>query len=258
MRKGHLDVTLATFGAQVLLGKFRALTIDGEVQTEDGRAVTQRHQLDIPVGGRTFKFMVEELITSEGAGAIRQSGLNVTVFTIAGSLLLGRFKSGSLKVTTVTDDGAGGADEWQYPTAQGTDYSVDGEFQIADTALFNSLMLASGISGLLTTAAISVGGIAFAAPMTLKTSGQGVRTKEIQTERATLTGRGTPTTATGNTFLTSILLGSASVAYSVNSGAGSYYGDALITDSTLNFAGKQLVSASHTFQAYGQPSGIAP
>jgi hypothetical protein len=252
-RKTHLDVSAWTLDGNSFLGLFKNASIDLEAITQPGRAVSQRHQLAIPVK-KKMAFSIEELITSTGGSAIRQSNLNVTVFTVGGTSHLATLDSGTLKVMTDTKDGSADADEWEYAYALGTDYEITAELFVATAAQLMSTIAAAGVSGLLVAVALTLGGTAFAAPMTLTADSHTTGEGDFQKVKITLKGRGTPTTATGNTLLVSILTGTAALAYSMNTGANTYAGNAIIKDTTINWANSQLITASHSFEGCDAPT----
>jgi len=232
------------------MGLFKSLDFNWEVVTAQGRAVAQRHQLEIPAK-KKMDFSIDELLT---ASSIRQTGLNITVFTVGGTAYLGRLRSGSIKFTTETDEGSGAADLWQFPFAVGTNYEVSGEIQIASSASFSQLIAAAGTAGLLVTVNISLAGSVFAAPMTLTTSGHKIMVGKVQYESITLKNRGLPTTVTGNPVLASIGLGTSVVTYNAATGGLTASGSALITDTNISFGDGVITSASHTFANQGTPT----
>ena len=252
-RKTHLDVSAWTVGGTDFIGLFKNASVDIEAMTQEGRAVSQRYGLAIPVK-KNVSFSFDELITSSGGGAIRQSNLNITVFSIGGTSYLGTLDSGSLKITTVCKDGSADPDEWEFNYAMGTEYEVEAELFVATSATLLTAIAAAGITGLLVAVSISLGGSVVALPMTLTKGSHTTGEGEFQKQKVSLKGRGAPTTATGNPLVVSILTGTASIAYSLNTGANTYAGDAIVKESGFTWANSQLITASHAFAGSGAPT----
>lgn len=251
-RKTHLDVADVTlFSAGDYLGLFKTLDLNLDPTTENGRTVSQRYELT-EVTKKKGTFSIQELITN----TTRQTGLNITIFSVGGTSYLGTLRTGQLEITTESADGSGGADEWEYPYAGGTSYRVTGELQIASTANFATLMASAGVSGLNLAVSLAFGGLVFQAPMKLSAVGHSINVDNvIQTQNITLMGRGTPTSVSGGTgILARIATGTAVVAYSINTGANQYAGDALITKSTFGFGNGQILTANHEFAMQGAPT----
>lgn len=251
MRITHLDITDVTlFSAGDYLTKIRSLDFDWEVLTQPGRTASQRHQEAVPTK-KKLEFSGEELITVTG---VRQTGLNITLFTLGANALLGRLRQGNLRVTTDVDEGSGGADEWEFPYANGTTIEATGDLQIADTAELAALIATAGTSAIKVAAQFQFGGASFAQPMLLRMVTHGSKEGENQTEKVTLSGRGTPTTATGHSILASIVLGTAEVDWAANTGANSYSGTGIFQQADFSFGNNAIQTCSFRIANCGAPT----
>lgn len=252
-RLTHLDVSAYSIGGTSYLGNFKATTFDIDPTVVEGKAVSQRHDRGV-VTKRKLTFKTDELLT---ATSVRKTNLDVTVFTVGGTGYLGRLKSGSIKVTSTTKDGSGIADEWESPVCVATGYEISGTFQIASTADF--MALAGGArAGLNAVVSVSLGGTTFTAPMVLSKASHKIDVDDLQIEDVTFTAGGLPTAASGNAVLASVALGTAEMAFAATTGAIGYAGTAIATETNLQFADGQILSASHSFACEGAPTITTP
>ncbi len=248
-RKTHLDVSAYSIGAVDYLGLFKATSFDISPTIVEGKAVSQRHNRGV-LAKRKFTFTTDELLTATG---LRQTALNLTVFSVGGTSYLGEVKSGSLKISTTVKDGSGAADEWESPVAVGTAYEIQGKLQIASTAEF--MVIAGGTgTGLSVATSLALGGSTFTAPMILSKSTHTIDVDDIQGQDITLTSRGLPTVATGNSVLASIALGTSLLAFDATTGAAEYAGNAIVSEVNIQFSDGQIISASHSFACIGAPT----
>jgi hypothetical protein len=256
----HLDVSLLTLNdgvANQYLGKFRGLSQDFAATMADGRAVASRYGKSVSVK-RGFTFSIEELIT---LSSVRQSNLNITLFTLGGVAMLGRLRGGSLNVTTETDEASGAADLWMYPVATGTTFELTGDLRVDSNPVLTQVLGSGVAADQEFSAQIAVGGNAATLPVVLRSSSHKSDVGKVQIESVTMEGAGDPTgvSSTTSPIFVDILAGTALIAYTAKTTTGgttqaTVAGNALITSTRLTFNDAGLLTASHTFTNVGTPT----
>lgn len=249
-RKTSLDTASLTIGGT----DYKALCTGYQFGVDDDqvkrKSVVDRYGKNCTVKqGGNFRIS----LFSENAGAC-QTNLDVTVFTVGGTALIGRMKSGRLSASTLRTEGAGLSSRWKFPNSVGTEYSVSGDLYISSTAPLMLLMDNASITALDVTVTMTIGVLSFECPMTLKGVVHVVEEGQIQMENCTLEMRGDPVTVSGRALFVDLMTGDSVVAFSIDTGAGTYTGDALITSGEISWSDGALIEDTYEFEVQGTPT----
>lgn len=256
----HLDVALATLNngsAVSMLGKFKAMGLSPEIVTADGRAVSQRYGNEVETK-RRMAFTIDELITS--GSNVRQTNLQISVFSIGGEDILFRLRGGSLSVDTVTDEVSGVADLFESEVAVATNFQIDSNYRVDLNPAFMQTILDGASADLKVTALVNLGGVQATLPCLLKTGSLSIDSSKAQMENVTLANAGTPSSVSGNPLLVSILTGTGAFGYSFQTSSGTggaaVSGNALLKSTRISFDNAAIIGASHSFVGLGQPTVV--
>lgn len=253
LRKNFLDISTWAIGGSSFLGVIQSGNFDIEVLTDDCQTISDRYHTAIPVKKR----LTWNATKIPHVAGVCQSNLNVTVFSVDGTDFLGELESGSITISTDVTDGAGIADIYEFPNAQSTDVEVSTNlFTTSNHDIFQAAG-ANNITAVQVDVVVTVGGTSVTLPMTMTAASITLNTGEIQMQNVTFKLRGEPTSATGDALVLDILTGDAYVSWAVDTDAGAYSGNAIITGTSIQFNNSALVSMSHTFANQGNP-GIVP
>lgn len=251
-RATHLNVSAFTLGANDYLGLFRSATISDEVETPDGTAVSQRWGIVVPAKRRRT-ITLEELITDSN---LRQTGLDVSVWTVGSTALVGRLRSGTVGITTQTEDGSGVSDQWEFPVPTGTTFELSSELLVTTNPAVMELIRNTGISQLLVNVVVNVGGgVSATFPCTISRGELRLQQGQIQIENIVFANRGQPTAVGSHPIFASILTGTAAFTYSATTASSvTTSGDCIVTQTNISFGNGQISTASHTLAGQGAPS----
>lgn len=250
LRKDALDVSLFTIGGTDFLGDTKTWNFDIETITDDCRVASDRYHAAVPVKKR-LEFTIERIPHVIG---VCQSNLNVTVYSVGGASYLGELESGSISITSDSEDGSGVADIWEFPNVLGTDAEIQtNHFATTQAALFH-LAGQNNITSVQVEVILTLGGTSVTLPMTMSAASHRIEAGQIQMQNVTFKLRGEPVAATGDAILLEILTGDAFVTWVIQTGAGNYSGNAIITRTNLSFNNAQLLSIEHTLANQGAPS----
>lgn len=179
---------------------------------------------------------------------------DITLWDIGGTAYLSSFRSGTIDVTTVYKEGSSAASAYKYPVAVRTKIQVATKKLVISNAAITALMM-GGIAGMDVASAITFGGEAFTAPMTLKSSKHTTDREETQFEDVIMTSKGAATGPSDSSLLGNILLGTAQVALAYDTGGGQYNTAesdwALITKLTCKFEDGDMIEQAGQFMFQG-------
>lgn len=250
LRKDALDVSVFTIGGTSFLGDTKTYNFDIETVTDDCRVAEDRYHSAIPVKKR-LTFDIERILH---VTAVCQSNLNVTVYSVGGSSYLGELDSGSVSFTSDVEDGSGVADIWEFPNVLGTDIEIQADHFVTTQAALFHLAGANNVSAIQVAVILTLGGVTVNCPMTMSAASHKIEAGQVQMQGVTFKLRGTPTAVTGDDIIAEIATGDAYVAWAINTAAGQYSGNAIITQTSLDFANSQLITMKHTLANQGAPS----
>lgn len=253
-RKTALDVTVLSVGGTDLLGYWKSLDFTVTVQSEDGKGSSSRYSYAVATK-KKFEFSLDHWLVSS---AVRQTNLNITVFSVGGTSYLGDLDTGSIDIKTNTQDGSGAADLWETLNAAGTNITIKATKFVTTSPEIMAIAAANSISGLPVTVNFTLGGYTYSAPMLLTAASHKIDGGKCQMEDITFELRGTPTTSTGDTGVVDVVTGDAIVTVNVTfndaTTDGTYSFDAMILSTTVSFGNKQISSVSHKLQSQGAPT----
>lgn len=248
-RKTHQQAGIITIGS-VYTNTFRTLRVNYDDNTESGRSIAETYEEAVTTkskmtfGGSLFRTVA----------GVRQTMLTMTLWTLGATVLLGRMRSGSIEGTTTLDEGSPGKDQWEYPFAMATDVTIKSMLQIESTAAMAAIM-AGAPAGRLATLHIAMGGFAGDIPVNLTNCIHEVDAQKIQTEDITFKLKGTisPVGMSGDPVIVNALTGSASGAFSLDTGAKIYSAaDGFVTTNFgMSFGSGQIIEDNFEFQAVG-------
>lgn len=256
-RKTHLVVGTLTLGTGTYTKNFENCRLMLEDEVTEGRGVGERYQDEVIVGSRaTFSASVFRTV-----GGARQTNLTASVFSFGGTSYLGRMKSYTLTGTTVSDEGSGHADRWEYDFATGTNLQLSGTLQVATVAELMALQ-AGAISAKGVQVILASGGTRVTAPMQLRSASHNIDVERIQMEDVQFGMKGSTGLAVAavapavnpDPIIASLLTGTASVAWSFDSGANVYTSadGALIQSFEIQGADNAIIRDMFEFKVQGE------
>jgi hypothetical protein len=250
-RKTSLHVTAWTLDSADFLGLFQALDFEIEPTLQDGRGGASASAFN-QMTKRRSRHAFE--ILQDGSGQ-RTTNLDVTLFTVGATAMLGQLKSGSLRILNNHGDGSGLADKDEFPNAMDCSIEVQASFLIpsADSAI--ALMADANndtLSNRNKTVSITVGGIAYVVPMILGTAKHSAKRSDFQMLDITLSSRGAATGPTGSNLYVSTVTGDALITVAATTGAGAYAGTGLISSLDVSLQDGQIVSNSGVIDMQGK------
>jgi len=248
-RKSHLDQATVTLGVTAYTHNFKTFNAVIEDQDDAGQGIGERYA-DPVLGKSKFTFGGQVLRTLTG---VRQSMLSFTVFTVGGTSKLGQLESGSMQGTTEIDMGEAGNDQWEYPFAMGTDITINARLKVTNTAAYMSLMTGNAAARNVQVV-MTMGNFSITMPAKLSRVTHSTDQGKIQTEEVVLKIKGSSALAsTGDPTLASAITGTASIAYSVDTGANVYTSadGCVVTSFGFDFSSGQIIRDNFEFQACG-------
>lgn len=254
-----LAVSLLSFGAQDLIGSWKTYNHNFDITKADGKSSSNRYEKNQPVK-RKRAFSITVFANKDVT--YRATNLDLTVWSIAGTSRIGDIKSATITVTTKTAEGSGAVEFDMFPVATGTALEIQAsEFVSSEADLVMLGSQSDTITDFYVNVLFTVGGLAFAAPMMLSAGSHKVEAEQIQMQDVTLSLHGAITApvssgASGSNLLFALIAtGSAALVYSVNTGATTEVGNALITRATLTYQDAAIVE--HQFEFQGQSLATA-
>jgi hypothetical protein len=222
----------------------------GDYETE-GRGIAERYS--DKVTGKSFARFSGSLFRT--ATGVRQTMLDMTVFSLGANVLFGRCRSGSLDITTVVDPCEGGGDQFESLAPVGTEYVVNGELQVSTTASLVTLMKGAIASRKLSLVIASTG-FGCTLPMKLNNAVHGLQSAKVQTENFTCSSvQGTPSGVTGDPVLVSLITGTALGAVSINAGGNTHtFASATVTQGSMRWNSGAIIMDNFSIQCQGAPT----
>ncbi|MDR3691181.1 MAG: hypothetical protein P4L46_17505 [Fimbriimonas sp.] len=229
-------------GGTDLLAVLKSFSFEAVNEQADAGGLADRYSIHQAVKqSQKAKFTVH----LPGTGGLLASNLDITLWTIGGTGYLGTIRRGVIRATTTHKDGSGIADAYAFPNATRTSVEVHTEKLIVTSAPFLDTLLTGSASSFDLTAAISFAGTAFSCPMSIQSGKHTVDRDEMQMEEVVLTLAGTPTGPSDSSLLGNMLLGTALVTLSANTGGGTYATGSgqtgLLTELTTTFQNASLI-----------------
>jgi len=243
------DLTAYTLDGTSVLDTYTNVSFKVSAQVEEGKGGSTRHSLGVPVK-RSFEAKTEIMRDVSGA---RQTSLTMTVFSFGVTVFLAKIRSATINVATANQECSARADEFMNYQVTGTKVTGSGEMQILDADTTTLMETVNGtLAGLSTTISITVGGVTLVLPVVLS----GV---ELKTERDGLIlvsfdweQRGTPTTVSGSSLLTTAITGDALVTFVATiTTIGTYTGTTLVESCTLTIPDAGILTEQYNFKGMG-------
>jgi hypothetical protein len=250
LRKDALDVSIFTVGGVSFLGDTKTWDFAARITDDDCRVASDRYHSSQPVK-KALEFTIERIPHVTG---ICQSNLHVSVYSVGGTSFLGELESGTININSDVEDGSGIADIWEFPNVLGTDFELQTNHFITSNADLFQAAIANNISEIQVTVIITLGPVSVTLPMTMTAANHRIEAGQIQMQNVTFKSQGEPDAASGDAITLEILTGDAFVAWAIDTDAGAYSGNAIITQTTINFNNAQLQTMEHTLANQGAPS----
>lgn len=249
-----LDVSVFQLGGVSFLGDTKSWDFNIPVDDDDCRVAEDRYHASIPVK-KALEFSIERI---PHVSTICQSGLNISVYTVGGTSFLAQLESGSLTVTTDVVDGSGVADIWKWPNSVGTDVEIQTNHFVTTNAALFQLAAANNITSIQVEVVITIPDVCeITLPMTMTAAGHKIESGQLQMQNCTFKLRGEPSSVDGDPMLIEILTGDAYLSWNITTDGGIYSGNAIITQTALNFNNAALLSMTHALANQGAPSYTA-
>ena len=244
------DLTTYTLGGTSYLADFTNVSFKVGANVEEGKGGAQRHSDAVPVK-RMFEARTEIMRTVTGA---RQTSLTMSVANIVATIVA-KVRNVTINVNTTLQECSARADEFQTHQATGTKHTGSATLQILDadtTTLFDTLN--GSLAGLTTTLSLTVGGVVLVLPILLTGAEVVVERDNLILVNVDFEQKGTPTTATGSTLLTSVLTGTSlfTIVCQIAT-VGTYTGNSVIESATFTMPEEGIVTEQYNFKGLGQP-----
>lgn len=245
-----LQVSVFTLGGTNLLAYAKSLGLKADNTMANYAGLASRHEYNIAVKqGQELDFTLHD----PGSSGVSASNLNVSLWNIAGTSYLAELRSGSLDVTVPTKEASGIASAYKIPVPVGGT-QITGSFDrviVTNGSFFDTLVSASD-TAFQVTLAITFGGVAFSAPMVLKSSIKKLDRGELTMENVSLELAGTPTApSSGTSLLYEVMLGSDYFSVAIDDGLASYSGNGVITKLGTRFNDASLIEQTGTLAIQG-------
>lgn len=250
---GNLDVSLLNIGGTSFLGLATDTDFNVGVLTELCKSISDRYDSEEPVK-KEFKWTAGMIPHVAG---ICQSGLTATVMSYDGTNYIAEVTSFSLKITTKLNEGDGVSEVWKWFQAGGTSYEITVEKLITTNAALFHMAMDNNITSIKAQLILTAGETSVTVPVTIGAASHKIENDSLQMENVTMKNRGEPVAATGDALILEILTGDAYVAWSVETGAGDYNGNAIIESGEMTITNGALNKHNFGFANQGAPSYVA-
>ncbi len=117
----------------------------------------------------------------------RKTGLDVSVFTVGGTVYLGNLDNATLTVNVESEESKGIADAWTFPWATSKGWSIEADTFIASAA---TTLTDAATGDALVTIAFTSGAGVYSGTGLIKTASHTVGNKQLQKEKFTVEGQG--------------------------------------------------------------------
>jgi hypothetical protein len=250
-----LEMLVADLGGTDFIDFVTAYKWDTEGEEAESKGVADRYDdpMLVKAGDRfTLDLNVNQL-------TVLKTNLDVTVCTIGGVVRVADLRDGTIDFKNKLSDGGGVANLKKYPHAMGTMWMIDGEFFInvdtgVQTADLVQLMQSATVADKNVALSVTAGGIAIAGNGLLLNAGIGVETEEFITQTAKIKGKRAPTTCSGHSLVVSALAGTAAMAFSISSEAGTQAGNLVLGGGSIQLRDSAILGATFEAEVFGQPT----
>lgn len=250
-------LTVATFsiGGNNLLAYLDTGGIAAENKTEDGRGIADRYEYEIATKQSQsidFTTMLSDATTG------KQTGLSLSLWSIGGTDYLGLVQQGTIDISCPTSDRSGIATFVDYPVSLATQVTVTCDQLVLTSSAYLKALIDAADPTFQAAVSITYGTETFTAPMMVKSSKVSLSRGKFTMEKATFSLRGTPTGPSDTTLMGLALIGSDEVAFSVDTGVGTYSSasggtaaQACITKLTTTFNNGAITKQTGTISIQG-------
>ena len=256
--KTSLNVSAFALGGTDSLAILKTYGLMADNDQVDAGGLANRYEYHLNAKqGQQIDFVVWQL---NGSG-VPSTNLDVSLWTYGSTAYLGRLRSGAINVTTTTKEASGIAMARKSPQSVRTTYEVTADFMVVSYPEITSSIIVDGATITFdATVQITVGGVAFSAPMTVKSTKFAIDRGELQMENVTMSSKGTPTGPTDGSLLALILTGTALISISIDTSGKtiSAANNALITKLNVPFADGALIEMQGSLNLLGGSTVAAP
>ena len=254
-----LNFAAFSLGGTDMLALLKTFSFQVENIQVDGAGLADRYpQFQTVKQSQSAEFTV----FVNGSGGLRASNLDISLWSIGGTAYLGTIRRGKIEATTEVQDRSGIADAYLYPNATRTKVEVTTEKLVVGSAALTGAMMTGTVASFNVTAAITFGATVFSCPMTLRAVRHTIERNAMQLEDVVMTWAGTPTGPSDSSLLGNILLGTALVTLSANTGGGTYATGtgqtALIQSLTASFRDAAIIEMVGHLEMQGGAGWTAP
>jgi hypothetical protein len=250
-----LNMVSAAVNSLNIIEQLQTLSISPDNTTVDARGIADRY---------AFKQVTKQKQSLDlsyhwydSSTDLEATNLDITVWSIDGSAYLGELKSGTLDITNGAIEVSGIAESYEYVQTTSTEAVVTSNLLIITEGVWTyEMMAATNVSDFAVAVVITFAGESIHIPGVLKSSKHTIRRGEVQMEDVVIELQGTPTTPGDTTSLIySMLIGSALVPFTVDTGANIYETAseqyAAMTRYNVRFADKNLIEQTLTLELQG-------
>ena len=262
-----LNITVYSIATENFLEQLLAFAVEGANDVVDAHGIADYDSWE-QVVKQGQKLTFRQKMASALSGQNAQSALNITSWSV-GSEYVGKFRSGTIKVSITAPDLKIAANAYKTPWPTQRKIEVTGEFIIQNNSALTQTLLGGVEASFSQALSIVTAFETFAMTGVLKTSSQSGERAGIQVEKATWGQQGIATSPTVaiTSLLSEACLGTGRLALAINTGYGafasptSYAGlagvgvSAVLTELTNTFADGALIEQSGTLEIQG-PLGV--
>lgn len=253
----NLDITALTIGGNSYLRNAEGVSFDFGFPLDDAHGIAMRHKHRVATKRRnTFTVPMFRY-----TNARPRTNLDVQLFDFGTEELLADLRSGSIRITTDTQEGSGLADEDTFPLPVGTNIEVSGSL-LARGGADLTVLAAIGdgaLTGLEVTMAVTINGVAFAMPMVVSSASLSKQRGAPQAWEITMEPQATMTSDYGITedmagvpLFQSLISGSAFAAFSVVTADGlTLSGNSVLLSGECAFDDQAVVRDTFEFEVQG-------
>lgn len=114
------------------------------------------------------------------------TGLDVTLFSLGGTAMVGMLENATLEVTNATEDAAGVNERWAENTIVGSNWRIEGELNVATVAGILTEAVGDGAVSV----AFETGGNDYTGNGVVETASHQVNRRSLQKQRVSIQGNG--------------------------------------------------------------------
>lgn len=242
------DLSAYTLGGTSYLGDFTNVSFKVGANVAEGKGGAQRHANAVPVK-RMFEAKTEIMRTVTGA---RQTTLDLSVCSLVADIMA-KVRNLTLNISTTLQECSARADQFETYQSTATKFTGSATLQILDADTTTILDTLNGsLAGLSTTLSVTIGGVVLVLPVTLTGAEITVERDNLILVAVDFEQRGTPTTCTGSTLLTSVMTGTTLITVVCTIATlGTYTGNTAIESATLTIPESGIVTEQYNFKGLG-------